>query len=244
MRIRTALAFALLLPSVSSAQARRPRIGGADPGQPVPLSPQPAVVARSQNFVRSRYAVESYPIISRTISPRIAGTPASSWTSFGSGARLDWRSNRYMSFTLDLTSAFLGGQALTGTTEVGVRIRPESWESRLRPFADARVGYEQAGETFPSQSNLGIGPAAGVTSRYSRGFGAVVGGGVEYGLTNTIALTAGASAMRSSMAAYKMTGVSIPTGGDRFTMTTYRLTVGFRYNPVHMLTSSLNGQTR
>ena len=246
MRIRTALAFALLLPSVSSAQARRPRVGGTNPGQPVPLSPQPNAVARSQAFVRSRYSIESYPILSRVVAPGLSGGAASSWTSFGSGARVDWRTNRYMSLTLDLTSAYLGGQALTETGELGVRFRPEHWESRLRPFADARVGYEHSGETYPLQSSLGIGPASPLASgsRYSRGFGAVVGGGVEYGLTNTIALTTGLSAMRSNMAAYHLTGVSVPTGGDRFTMTTYRLTLGLKYNPVYSLKSSVNEQTR
>jgi hypothetical protein len=151
-----------------------------------------------------------------------------------------------MSFTFDLTSAYLGGLAVTETAEVGIRIHPEQWESRLRPFADARVGYQHAGETFPILSSLGIGPAAGLTSgsRYSRGFGAVIGGGVEYGLTNTMALTTGVAAMRSNMAAYHLTGVSVPTAGDHFVMTTYRLTLGLKWNPVYSLKSSVNEQTR
>jgi len=247
MRIRTALAFVLLLPSVSSAQARRPRIGGTDPGQSVPLSPQPNAVARSQAFVRSRYSIEAYPLISRVIAPSLSGGAASTWTSAGSGARLDWRSNPYMSFTFDLTSAYLGGQAITATAELGVRIHPEHGESRFRPFGDARIGYEHSGETNNQlQSSLGIGPASefAARSRYSRGFGAVLGGGVEYGLTNTMALMTGVSAMRSNMAAYQFTGVNLPAGGDRFVMTTYRLTLGLKYNPVYSIKSSANEQTR
>ena len=60
MRICTVLAFALLLPSVVDAQARRPRTGtGTRPGRPVPLSPQPEAIARSSAMQRSRYSVET-----------------------------------------------------------------------------------------------------------------------------------------------------------------------------------------
>lgn len=241
MRTRSALVFALLLlPSLSSAQARRPRVGGARPGQPVPLSPQPEAVARSSAYQRSRYSVETYPLISRVLAPGFSGGPASSWTSFGTGTRLDYRLTRYVSGTLDLTSSYFGGPAITETAEAGIRIRPEHWESRLRPFADARFGFEHARDLFVMATELGIGPASGLApvQRYSRGFGGIAGAGVEYALTNTIALTTAASAMRTNMVSYRFSGRSVPTGDAAFRMTTYRLTVGLKYNPVRLLRSS------
>ena len=59
-----------------------------------------------------------------------------------------------------------------------------------------------------------------------------------------MALMTGVSVMRSNMVAYQFTGVSLPAGGDRFVMTTYRLTLGLKYNPVYSLKSSANEQTR
>src|SRR5258707_1827574 len=64
MHIRTVLTVALLLPSIASAQARRPRIGGGRP-EPAPLGPQPEPIARAQAIVQSRISIETYPMISR-----------------------------------------------------------------------------------------------------------------------------------------------------------------------------------
>ena len=239
MRIRSALAVALLLPSVSFAQARAPRIGGGRrPGEPVPLGPQPEVVARSQAYQRSRYSVETYPLISRVEAPGFAaGSPVSRWTTFGTGTRLDWRHTQYLSWTLDLTSSYLGGPAITETAEIGTRLRPENWDFRVRPFADVRLGFQHVYDAYSLPADIGIGPASSLSSgaRYSRGFGAVAGVGLEYALTNTFALTTAVSAMRSDLAAYHYNGVSVPTGGDSYRMTSYRLTLGLKYNPVHLL---------
>jgi hypothetical protein len=99
-----------------------------------------------------------------------------------------------------------------------------------------RAGFEHSYDSF-SQQAIGIGPASGLSSgsRYSRGFGAVAGAGVDFSLTNTFALTTAVSAMRSNMTAYRISGVSVPTADPSFRLTTYRLTVGLKYNPVHML---------
>jgi hypothetical protein len=242
MRFRSLIAVALFVPSISEAQLRAPIPGsGRRPTEPVPLGPQPAVVARALNYTRSRYSVEAYPLISRVVAPGfVSGSPSSSWTNFGSGTRLDWRLTRYVSWTLDLTSSFLGGPANTQTAELGLRLHEQNWERRLRPFADVRVGYENASESYGQSRDLGIGPASGLagTSRYSRGFGAVAGVGAEYSLTNTFALTTGLSAMRSNMVAYSSNGVSIPTADKSFRMTTYRLALGLRYNPIYRVRSS------
>jgi hypothetical protein len=244
MRIRSALAVALLLlPEIVSAQARAPRVrgGGRHPGEPVPLGPQPEVVARSQALIRSRYSVETYPLISRVGAPGFSpGSPTSWWTSYGTGTRLDWRHNNYVSWTLDLTSSFLGGPANTETAELGARVRPESWEGRFRPFADVRFGFEHAQQSYSQPTNLGIGPSSGLASasHYSKGYGAVAGAGIEYALTNTFALTTGLSAMRTNMVAYRFNGLSVPSGENSYRMTTYRFAVGLKYNPVRMVRSS------
>jgi hypothetical protein len=243
MRIRSAFVVALFLPSVAIAQTRAPRIGGgARPGRAAPPSREPEAIARALAYQRSRYSVETYPLISRVQSPGYsAGRPISSWTSFGTGTRLDYRRNQYLSWTLDLTSSYLGGPAIYETAEVGTRIRPENWDHRLRPFADVRVGFQHSYDTFSQQVQLGIGPAASLASgsRYSRGFGGVVGAGLEYSLTNTLALTSAVSAMRANMVAYRYSFTAPPVGDDSYRMTTYRLTVGLKYNPVHLLKSAV-----
>ncbi|MEO5818424.1 MAG: hypothetical protein ABIT20_24345 [Gemmatimonadaceae bacterium] len=242
MRYRFLIACALLVPFMSEAQVRMPIPGGGRrPGEAVPLGPQTVEIVRALRYTRSRYSVEAYPLISRSVSPSlVAGAPNQTATSFGSGTRLDWRLTRYVSWTMDLTSTYLGGPSNAQTAELGLRFQEQNWGRRLRPFADVRVGYERASEVFGSTVDLGIGPASPLagTSRYSRGFGAVAGVGAEYSLTNTFALTTGLSAMQSNMTPYRTTGVSVPTRGNDFSMTTYRLAIGVRYNPVHMLPSS------
>ncbi len=234
MRTRALVAIALVLPSLALAQRATPRIGGARPGQPVPLGRQPEVVARSSAITRSHYSVETYPLITRSVAPGFSGGPSISSTSFGAGTRLDYRYTRYVSWTMDLTSAYLGGPATTETAELGMRLHPEDAERRIRPFADVRFGFEHSADAYSSQLDAGFGPASSLAtgSRYSRGFGGVAGAGVEYSLTNTFALTTGVSVMRSNMTAYRYTGVSVLTVDDTYRMTTYRLAVGLRYNPV------------
>jgi hypothetical protein len=241
MRIHTAIAtLALLLPSLASAQLRMPRIGGRHPAEPVPPGKQPEAIARSQALVRSRYSVEAYPLISRMeATGPTAGSPTARWTSVGSGTHLDWRQSSNLSLTLDLTASYLGGQASSQTAELGTRIRPEQWDHRARPFADLRVGFQHVSQSF-SYQDLGIRPSSGASSamRYGSGFGAVAGAGVEYYLTNMLALTTAVSAMRSSMSAYRFTGLSAPTTENSYRLTSYRLSVGLRYNPVRYLRST------
>ena len=237
MRIRTAIvAVVLLLPSLASAQRRAPGIDGRRPRPSIPEGRQPEPIARSQALVRSRYSVEAYPLMSRVEASGVtSGSPSSSWTSFGTGTRLDWRQTDYVSWTLDLTASDLGGPALSETVELGTRIRPKNWNDRVRPFADLRVGFEHVSQDLTGQ-DYGIGPAtysSGV--RYGRGFGAAAGGGVEYFVTNTLAVTTAVSAMRSSMTAYRFTGTSVPTDESSYRMTTYRLAVGLKYNWVRYL---------
>ena len=238
MRLRSAIAIALVVPSAAFAQRGVGRIGGARPGQPVPLGRQPESVSRSIAIQRSRYAVETYPLLSRVVAPGYSGgRPISSWNAFGAGTRLDYRYTQYISLTGDITSSLYGGPAQMETAELGMRFHPENMEVRIRPFADVRLGFAHSSDQYSDQAGLGIGPASSLVSgqRYSRGFGGVIGAGAEYSLTNTFALTTGVSAMRSNMRAYAYTGTSVPTTGDGYRMTTYRLAIGLRYNPVYAM---------
>ena len=238
MRITSFVAIALVVPSAAFAQLRGGRIGGARPERPVPLGRQPEVVARAIVMQRSRYAVETYPLISRVVAPSfVAGRPISSWNSLGAGTRLDYRFTRHVSLTGDLTSSLYGGPAQMQTAELGMRVHPENMEARIRPFADVRLGFEHSADRFSDQSGLGIGPAASLVSseRYSRGFGGVIGAGAEYSMTNTLSLTTGLSAIRANMLAYSYSGTSVPTTGDAYVMTTYRLAIGLRYNPTYAM---------
>jgi hypothetical protein len=67
--------------------------------------------------------------------------------------------------------------------------------------------------------------------QYSRGFGGVAGAGMEYWIAQRFALTTGVSAVRSRMSTYRYTGTSFPSD-PAYSMTTYRLTLGLRFNPV------------
>jgi len=238
MGVRTAIvALALLLPSLASAQRRVPGIDGRRPRPSIPKGRQPESIARSQAYVRSRYSVEAYPLLSRVEASGVGdGSPSSHWTSFGAGTRLDWRQTNYVSWTLDLTASYLGGPAFSETVELGTRLRPKNWNDRVRPFADLRVGFEHVSQTLTNQ-DLGLGPGSirSEGMRYGRGLGVAAGAGAEYFLTNTLAMTAAVSVMRSSMTGYRFTGVSVPTTESSYRLTTYRLAVGLKYNWVRYL---------
>lgn len=235
MRIRAVVAMVLLLlPAVTDAQRiRLPRMGRG-PARPAPLPPQIPTVARELAYRRLPLAVESYPLISHFESSGFAaGGAASSWTSGGMGTRADYRVTRHLSATLDMTSSFLGGPALTQTVEAGTRLRPERSERRVYPFLDVRVGYVHAYDTyFRPIAFIDDSPSApyGPGARYSQGVGAVGGVGLEYALTRTLSLTTAASVMRTRMTAYGYRGVR--PANDRFSMTAYRYIAGLRYNPV------------
>jgi hypothetical protein len=235
MRARVVVAIGLLMlpPSASAQRVPLPRIGGARPGQPVPLSPQPAAIARAIAYRRLNLSVESYPLISHVYAPGLAGR--SSWTSFGVGTRASYRLTPHVAATIDLTSSRFGGPVTVQTVEIGTRLGPERSDRRLYPFVDLRTGYVAA-------YNSGLGsfvdipytptPAAGYGFRYSRELGGIAGVGMEYALTNTFSLTSGASVLRSRLTSHDFTGTS--AGAPRLVLTSYRLVLGIKYNPVRM----------
>jgi hypothetical protein len=226
----------LLLPATASAQrVPLPRIGGAHPGQPVPLSPQPGVIARAIAYRRLNLSVESYPLISYVDAPGLTSNGHGAWTSLGAGTRAAYRLTPNVAATMDLTSSLFGSPMTVQTVEIGARLGPERSEQRWYPFVDIRAGYVTA-------YNSGLGsfvddpfypaPTATYAVGNSHGFGGVVGAGMEYALTNSFSLAGGASVLRSHMTSHDFTGTSavVPS----FALTSYRLMLGLKYNPVRM----------
>jgi len=232
-RLTAVLAMvALLLQAASSAQQLPlPRIGRRGPVRPAPLPPQAEPIARNLAYKRMRLSVESYPLVSYVHSSGLTGDGLiSGWTTFGMGTRADYRVARNVSITLDMTSAFAGGPADVHTAELGTRLGSERSGRTLYRFIDLRVGYvSSSGGYFdygPTTSEAGA-------FRYSNGFGAVAGVGLEYALTRTLSLTTAGSVMRNHMTTHSLLG---PGPDERsYALTLYRYTLGLRYNPVRVL---------
>jgi hypothetical protein len=239
MRTRALLVTALLfIPVVTDAQIRLPRIGGRGPARPAPMPPQAPTIAREMAYKRLNIAFESYPLVSRFDAPGFNGNGiSSSWTSFGMGTRADYRLTALLSATFDVTSSFLGGPAFVQTAELGTRLRaPRSSERTIYPFLDVRGGFTYAiHNQFSSYGGLNAFPVTNPTynSQYSQGFGAMAGGGVEFALTRTLSMTSAVTAARSRMSIHGFTQ-NRPVDGTYY-MTSYRYTIGLRYNPVRMI---------
>jgi hypothetical protein len=221
MRVLAVIAIvSLLLPSETSAQ--RLPLPGSRPGPalPTPLPPQPEPIARPLAYKRMRLSVEAYPLISHYQSAAVSGT------SFGTGTRADYRLTRKASATLDLTSSFVGGSATVATIEIGTRLRPERSERRAYPFVDMRLGYVRAfnGDFLDAFGNA-------VSYGYTSGFGAVTGVGMEYDLTRRFSLTTAASASLNRMTTQDFRDASLAS----YRMTSFRYTLGIRYNPGRMV---------
>ena len=238
MRIHAVVAIVTLLPVGLSAQ-RIPLPGSVvarGPARPADLPPQPAPIANELAYRRLRLSVESYPIVSLVQAPGGNGIgPITTWTTFGMGTRADYRLTHYASATFDVTSSFLGGPSITETAEIGTRLGPQRSERKLYPFVDARVGYISAySRTLATIDQNGYPVPDGMYgSRYSRGFGAIGGAGLEYALTRMFSLTTSASVVRSRMTARDFQVEQ--TINRAYTLTAYRYTLGLRFNPVRSI---------
>lgn len=227
----------LLLPEALSAQ-RFPIPTRRGPTRPAPLPPQPPTITRELAYRRLPYSIETYPLLSRFVSPGFMGTGGvSSWTSGGLGTHADLKVTPNVSLTLDITSSFLGGPIAAQTAEFGTRLRPGYSERRLYPYVDARVGYVYAYHNQfrpfydPYMSPMSDG--FGYVGRYSQGLGVIGGGGLDFALTRRFFLTTGAAATRSRMWAQ---GFELSTPDrNRYSLTSYRFVLGVRYNPVRVL---------
>ena len=237
MRIRAVVVVVALLPVGLSAQ-RIPLPGSVvfrGPARPAELPPQPAPIANELAYRRLRLSVESYPLVSLVQAPGSNGIgPISTWTTFGMGTRADYRLTRFASATLDITSSFLGGPAITQTTEVGTRLGPQRSDRKLYPFVDARVGYISSySRALGTVDVNGYPVPEGYSSRYSRGFGAIGGAGLEYAFTRMFSLTSALSVVRSRMSARDFRVEQ--TVNRAYTLTAYRYTLGLRFNPVRSI---------
>jgi hypothetical protein len=241
MRIRTFALIALLaLPTASSAQRiRLPRGGRGATPQPAPLPPEAGPVSRALAYKRSRWSAEGYTLITSLQLPSVGGG-VTRYTTPGAGTRADYRYTERWSATVDLTASLPGTPTTAETAEVGTRFSPLPWDRDLRPFFDVRVAYVHAYDAFSTQTAASI--VAGAPgrqfvegTRYSRGLGSVGGLGLEYSLTPSFALTTEFSALRSRMSTYRSAGPAIIPSGSNFWMTSFRYTLGLKFNPVRAL---------
>lgn len=243
MRNRAVVAASTLLLAVpATAFAQRlpvPVIGRRAP-RPAELPPQPAPIARDLEYRRWRLSVESYPLVSFTQAPGLSGVKAmTSWATFGMGTRADYLLTRNVSATVDLTSSFIGGPAITNTAEVGTRIHPEWAEHKLYPFADLRLAYittyDRGLSGYDDPFYTSVPMPNGYVVRYASGFGVIGGGGAEYALTPRWSLTSAISVLETHLVPrdFSTSGV-VPSG---IQMTAVRFTFGARYNPIRIIRS-------
>jgi hypothetical protein len=236
MRSRAVVAIAFLaLPCGMSAQVLRiPRRGGIP--APAPLPPTAGPVARALSLQRARWSAEQYALFSAVQLPDGAGG-VSRYTAFGTGTHADYRYADHFTATIDLTASFLGG--LSETAETGTRYSPLNLDHSVRPFFDVRAAYMNLRDSYTALG-LGAGQASSEGSRYSRGFGAIGGAGIEYTVSSSFALTSELLAMRHRMTTYRLTTTAnLPTGAT-LPVTSYRLTLGIKFNPARRSNLSQN----
>ena len=229
MRARALIAIGLVvLPSMADAQRPRIRLGGQPP-RATPSGPQPRVVSEALRYVRLPLAIEGYTFVSRMEVPGILGASGQTFTTGGSGTRLEYRFVRMAAATFDVTTSFIGGPVFNQSAELGFRLGPSRASADVVPFVDVRGGYfyslprQQLGDfannppiNFPTVMDYSHGPAV------------VAGGGVEFALTRLFSLTTAGAVARSHMTARPSFGPSqLP---NKYTMDSYRLTVAIRYN--------------
>ena len=241
MRIRAVVAASVVLlplPAVASAQRIPLPVIGRRAPRPAELPPQPAPIAREVAYRRWRLSEESYPLVSYVQAPGLSGAKVmSSWASAGMGQRADYLLTRNFSATLDFTSSFLGGPAITNTAELGTRVHPEWAEHKLYPFVDLRVAYITtyarglSGYEDPFYLNTPM--PNGYVVRYSRGMGVIGGGGAESALTPRWSLTSAMSVLSTRLAPrdFVTTGVR----PSAIQMTAVRFSFGVRYNPIRIM---------
>ena len=241
-RIVFAIAFLALSPSVLIAQKIPVPVIGRGPTVPEPQPRVPEPIARELAYKQMRVAVESYPLVMVYQSPGFsADGRTATWGALGAGTRGEYHFTPTVSGTLDLTSSLVGGPATVQTAELGVRVRPAPSERRVYPYADLRAGYVSAyyGSlgSFVEDVFGDPTPSSGVGALYNRGFGLAAGAGVEYALTRRFSLTTGGSLMRSRLMAHDVDGSQASDRG--FSMNALRYTIGLRYNPVRIVSTSV-----
>jgi hypothetical protein len=184
-------------------------------------------------------------MVAFTTAPGLGGPGREgTWASVGAGSHADYRLTRFMSGTLDLTSTLFGGPVTTQTAELGTRFHAERGTSRWYPYADLRVGYIATHQSFGTIGNdVFVDPATtGYYSRYTHGYGGIVGGGVEYAVTRMFSITTGMSVLHGRVS---MSDLADPNIENRhFAISSLRYTLGIRFNPVHAIYDSRDAQNK
>jgi len=235
MRARALVAIGLVvIPSLASAQ-QRPRIRmGGQPPRATPSGPQPRVVSEAMRYHRLNFAVEGYTQVSRVGIPAFGGMPEQSFTTGGSGTRLEYRFHRMAAGTLDLTSSFFGGPMYNQTAELGLRVGPSRASGDIVPFVDVRAGYFYSlpKQQLDQASNLPLVSFARLM-RYSYGPGVIGGGGIEFAATRRFSVTTAATYARANLRARDFMYSAQQSGySDHYTMTALRYVIALRYNGV------------
>jgi hypothetical protein len=230
MRTRVVAVIALLsLPCALSAQVLR-RPSTRTPAEPAPLPPTTGEIARSLAYKRARWSFEGYTMMSAIQMPTAAG-PTVTYSTLGTGTHADYRMTDRFATTVDMSVSAFGGPEME-TAEVGTRFRPLPPGMQITPFFDLRAGYTRLSDNYSIP--LGVAGVGGATAysdgqRYSGGFGAIAGAGIDAFLVGSWGFTAEMLAVRSHMNTYAMSGGDIPSRSS-YGMTSFRFAVGLKYN--------------
>jgi len=231
MRTRVVAVIALLsLPCALSAQILRPRPSTRTPADPAPLPPTISEVARTLAYKRAHWSFEGYTMMSSLQVPGATGGSVA-YSTLGTGTHADYRISDRFATTVDMTVSALGGPEME-TAEVGGRFRPLPPGMQFTPFFDLRGGYTRLADNFSYPlGTVGVGGSSQFVDgqRYSGGFGAVAGAGIDAFITSSWGFTAEMLAVRSRMNTYAITTGDIPSRSN-FSMTSFRFAVGLKYN--------------
>jgi hypothetical protein len=237
--LASALALPCVFPAGASAQIiRLPHRGGRTQPTDRHLPPKIKPVAQATAYRRSRWSVESYPLISSVQVPGPLGS-GTSYTVSGAGVMGEYRALERVSGTFDVTSSIPGTSMSMQTIEVGGRMHMVPSDRQLRPFVDVRAAYVHMNDLFAETVFAG-GPSPSQQfiqgMRYSEGYGGIAGAGLEYSLTARISVTTELSALRGRMTTYRLDApTSFPTGDGAYWMTAFRYTIGLRFTPMHLV---------
>lgn len=227
MRTRLlSLVVLLALPAALSAQILRSPRRPTTPA-PVPLPPTGGAVAKQLELHRSRWSTEAYSLFSNIRMP--AGPSTASYATLGGGTHAGYRISDRFTGTADATTSQFGSPITSSTIEVGSRFMPMPFDVDIRPFVDVRASYMWLEDNFGIPNGQS---AAGdyQVSRFGHGMGGIAGGGFEYSLTNSFALSTEVAAVRGRMTTYNTSNSAGIPVGNGYWMTQYRLTVGLKYS--------------
>jgi hypothetical protein len=231
------VALTVILPEGSQAQfpRRRPVIGpGAPPTRPAPLPPQPAAIRRDLRYRFSKFSSETYSMFEATQVDRYpADSGAAAYGMQGEGVRLDYRYRPTFSFTGDIASTFFGGPFSMQRVQLGGRYHPDRLEYHVRPFVDLRGSWAHTIDAYaqPVGNSILVGPYSGqYLSGWttSNGFGAFVGGGMDYGIMRNVAITTELGFARHRLGNVSVSGTRLGSSWD-YNATTASFIIGLKY---------------